>query len=143
MVIANNLLNNKIKIIKEYGNLPMVYCYPGKLNQTFLNVISNAVYAVQKRFGNNIGGKITLYTGYDKKNVVIRIKDNGMGMNANTQKKIFEPFFTTKDVGQGTGLGMSIAYNIIKKHNGVIDVHSVEGEGTEFVLQIPINFIEE
>jgi len=142
MVIANNLLNNKIKIIKEYGDLPKIECYPGKLNQAFLNIISNAVYAVQKRFGNNTGGEITIITDHDEKNIFIRIKDNGIGMDANTQKRVFEPFFTTKDVGEGTGLGMSIAYNIIKKHNGIINVSSSQGEGTEFVLQIPINFTE-
>ncbi len=140
MVIANNLLNNKIKIIKEFGRLPKVECFPGKLNQAFLNIISNAVYAIQERFGNNAGGEITIITNHDKKDVYIRIKDNGIGMDANTQKRVFEPFFTTKDVGEGTGLGMSIAYNIIKKHNGIINVNSALGEGTEFILQIPINF---
>ena len=140
MVIANNLLNNKIKVVKELGDLPKVECYPGKLNQAFLNIISNAVYAIQKRFGNDLGGEIALITSHDKKDVFIRIKDNGIGMDANTQKKLFEPFFTTKDVGEGTGLGMSIAYNIIKKHNGIINVNSALGEGTEFILQIPINF---
>jgi signal transduction histidine kinase len=140
MIIANNLLNSKIKIIKEYGNLPEIECYPGKLNQAFLNIISNAIYAVQKRFGENTGGEITIITTHDEKNIFISIKDNGTGMNAQTQKKVFEPFFTTKEVGEGTGLGMSIVYNTIKKHNGFINVNSLQGEGTEFVLQIPINF---
>jgi two-component system NtrC family sensor kinase len=140
MVIANNLQDNKIKIIKEYGDLPMVECYAGKLNQVFLNIISNAVYAVQKRFGENVGGEIAIITSCDEKNVFIKIKDNGTGMDAQTQKKIFEPFFTTKDVGEGTGLGMSIAYNTIKKHNGTINVNSSPGERTEFILQIPISF---
>jgi two-component system NtrC family sensor kinase len=143
MVIANNLLNNKILVTKDLGDLPKVECYPGKLNQAFLNIISNAVYAVQKRFDNNVGGEITIITNHDKKDVFIRIKDNGTGMDANTQKKVFEPFFTTKDVGEGTGLGMSIAYNIVKKHNGIINVNSSLGEGTEFILQIPINFAGE
>jgi two-component system NtrC family sensor kinase len=138
MVIANNLLHGKIRVIKEYGDLPLAECYPGKLNQVFLNIISNAAYAVQKRFGENIGGEITIKTTHDDKNIFIKIKDNGTGMNADTQKKIFEPFFTTKDVGEGTGLGMSIAYNTIKKHNGHIVVNSTPGEGSEFVLQIPI-----
>jgi signal transduction histidine kinase len=140
MIIANNLLNSKIKIIKEYGDLPEIECYPGKLNQVFLNIISNAIYAVQKRFGENAGGEITIITSHDEKNIFISIKDNGTGMNAQTQKKVFEPFFTTKEVGEGTGLGMSIVYNTIKKHNGFINVNSLQGEGTEFVLQIPINF---
>jgi len=141
LVIANNLLTSKIKLIKEFGDLPLVECYAGKLNQVFLNIISNAVYAVQKRFGENAGGEITIITSHDEKDIFINFKDNGIGMDAETQKKVFEPFFTTKDVGEGTGLGMSIVYNTIKKHNGTIKVHSALGEGTEFIVQIPINFV--
>jgi hypothetical protein len=137
MVIANNLLNGKINIVKNFGDIPLVECYAGKLNQVFLNIISNAIYAVQKRFGDHSGGEIELATYNDENNIYIKIKDNGTGMDANTQKKIFEPFFTTKDVGEGTGLGMSIAYNTIKKHNGQIVMNSTMGVGTEFVLEIP------
>ena len=140
MVIINNLLNNKIKVIKQYGSLPAVECYPGKLNQVFLNIISNAVYAVQKKFDEKTGGEITIITSHDDDSVFIKIKDNGIGMDAQTQKKVFEPFFTTKEVGEGTGLGMSIAYNTIKKHNGQIIINSTFNEGTEFTLQIPILF---
>jgi two-component system NtrC family sensor kinase len=140
MVIANNLLNNKIKVTKQYGDLPKLECYAGKLNQVFLNIISNAVYAIQKRFGEKEGGELILITTHNDKNVFIKIQDNGIGMDTQVQKKIFEPFFTTKDVGEGTGLGMSIAYNTIKKHNGQIIVNSVPGEGTEFILEIPIIF---
>ena len=140
MVIANNLLNGKIKITKIYGELPDVECYAGKLNQVFLNIISNAVDAVHKKFGEDTGGEITISTSRDDENIIIKFKDNGAGMDAQTQKKIFEPFFTTKDVGKGTGLGMSIAYNTIKKHNGQIIVNSIPAEGTEFILQIPIIF---
>jgi two-component system NtrC family sensor kinase len=143
LVIAKNLLNNNIKINIEFGDLPNVECYPGKLNQAFLNIISNAAYAVQKRFDHNPGGEITIITIHDDKDVFIKIRDNGTGMDANTLKKLFEPFFTTKDVGEGTGLGMSIAYNILKKHSGTINVSSKIGEGTEFILQIPIKFREE
>lgn len=140
MVIANNLLNNKITVIREYSDLPAVECYPGKLNQVFLNIISNAAYAVQKRFGDNTGGEISIITNHDSESVFIKIKDNGVGMDADMQKKIFEPFFTTKEVGEGTGLGLSITYNTIKKHNGNITVNSTPGEGTEFILQIPVIF---
>jgi len=140
MVIANNLLNNKIKIVKNYADLPLVECYPGKLNQVFLNMISNAAYAVQKRFGENTGGEISLATTHDAENIYIKIKDNGVGIDPQMQKKIFEPFFTTKDVGEGTGLGLSISYNTIKKHNGHISFISIPGEGTEFNIQIPIIF---
>jgi two-component system, NtrC family, sensor kinase len=142
IVIANNLIGSKINVIKEYGDLPKVECYAGKLNQVFLNIISNAVYAVQKRFGNKAGGEITIITSRDEKNVFIKIRDNGIGMDAKTQKKVFEPFFTTKEVGEGTGLGMSIVYNTIKKHNGLISVNSLPGEGTDFTLQLPIIFTQ-
>jgi len=139
MIIANNLLS-KIKITRNYGDLPPVECYPGKLNQVFLNLLSNAAYAVQKKFKENAGGEITIETKKDGDNVFIKIKDNGTGMDAQTQKKVFEPFFTTKEVGEGTGLGMSIAYNTIKKHNGRVIINSIPGEGSEFILQIPIIF---
>jgi len=138
LVIANNLLNNNIKVVKAYGEIPPIECYAGKLNQVFLNIISNGAYAVQKQFGDHSGGEIIITTTNDEEYIYISIKDNGTGMDEKTQKKIFEPFFTTKDVGEGTGLGMSIAYNTIKKHNGQIQLNSAEGEGTEFVLQLPI-----
>jgi signal transduction histidine kinase len=139
LIIANNLLN-KIKVVKEYSSLPYVECYAGKLNQVFLNIISNAAYAVHKKFGDNTGGEIIITTTYDNENVSLSIKDNGTGMDDQIRKKIFEPFFTTKDVGEGTGLGLSIAYNTIKNHNGRISINSAIGEGTEFVLHIPIVF---
>ena len=141
MVIANNMLNNKVEVITEYDKeLPLAECYAGKLNQVFLNIISNAVYAIQKQFGDNQGGQLLLRTTHDEKYIYITIKDNGTGMDEQTQRKMFEPFFTTKDVGEGTGLGMSITYNTIKKHNGNITVNSKLGEGTEFILHIPIIF---
>ena len=118
----------------------MVECYPGKLNQVFLNIISNAVHAVHKKHGEGSDtGEIVIKTESDGKYVFIKISDNGTGMNENTIRKIFEPFFTTKDVGEGTGLGMSIAYNTIKKHNGQIHLNSVEGKGTEFIIELPIS----
>lgn len=141
MVIANNLLNNKIQVITEYDpELPLIECFAGKLNQVFLNIVSNAVYAIQKQFGDNPGGELLIKTSHDADDIYVTIKDNGTGMDESTQKKIFEPFFTTKEVGEGTGLGMSITYNTIKKHNGQIIVNSILGEGTEFILQIPIIF---
>jgi signal transduction histidine kinase len=140
LVIANNLLNNNIRVVREYGDIPHIECYAGKLNQVFLNIISNGVYAVHKHFGTGTGGEIIITTTHDEEFVYISIKDNGIGMDDKTQKKIFEPFFTTKDVGEGTGLGMSIAYNTIKKHNGQIHLESIPGEGTTFTLQLPIIF---
>lgn len=138
LVIVNNLLNNRIRVIKEYDSVPPIECYPGKLNQVFLNILSNAIHAVNKKFGEKPGGELKISTSFNEENVFIKIADNGTGMDENTRKKIFEPFFTTKDVGEGTGLGMSIAFNTINKHRGQILIESTPGEGTEFTLQLPI-----
>ena len=139
LVITNNLLNNLIKVNRVYGNIPLIECYPGKLNQVFLNMISNAVYAIKKRFGENDGGELTIATSSDDSFIYVKIKDNGTGMDENTKKRLFEPFFTTKDVGEGTGLGLSIAYNTINKHNGLILIESQIGVGTEFTIKLPLS----
>ena len=138
LVISNNLLNNIIKVDRNYAELPLVECYPGKLNQVFLNIISNAIYAIKKKFEDREGGTLSISTSFDETNVSIKIGDNGIGMDESTKKKLFEPFFTTKDVGEGTGLGLSIAYNTIVKHNGHIEVNSELGKGTEFILILPL-----
>ena len=137
LIIANNLLS-KVNVVKEYGDIPKIECYAGKLNQVFLNLISNASYAVRQKYGERAGGEITIKTFSDEEHVFVSIKDNGTGMDEQTQKKVFDPFFTTKDVGEGTGLGMSISFNTIKKHNGQIQIKTVLGEGAEFVILIPI-----
>jgi two-component system, NtrC family, sensor kinase len=138
IIIVNNLLNGKIRIDKQYGNLPLVECYPGKLNQVFLNLISNAIYAINAKSGDNKDGVITIQTLAHEQTVTISITDNGIGMKEATLKKLFEPFFTTKPVGEGTGLGLSISYNTIKKHNGSISVKSEWNIGTTFIIEIPI-----
>lgn len=138
LVLVNNLLGGKIKVVKEYGEIPLVECYPGKLNQVFLNIMSNAIHAIGKHHPEDDQGKMTLKTWADDKTVYISIADNGTGMDEATKRKLFEPFFTTKEVGEGTGLGLSIAWNTMNKHNGQIKVNSTLGEGTEFVLEIPI-----
>jgi two-component system NtrC family sensor kinase len=138
IVIVNNLLNNRITLAKEYGQIPQVDCYPGKLNQVFLNIISNAIHAVKKKFGEETGGVITISTYHDETFLYIKIADNGTGMDENTRKKVFEPFFTTKDVGEGTGLGMSIVYNTIRKHHGEIRINTTLGAGTEFIIELPL-----
>lgn len=137
IIIINNQLGNKIAVEKHYGDLPLVECYPGKLNQVFLNLISNGIYAVKEKFKDEVGGKIFIKTEVEDKNIKITIADNGTGMSESTKSKLFEPFFTTKPVGDGTGLGLSIVYNTIKKHNGSIDVNSELGFGTTFILTIP------
>lgn len=137
IIIVNNQLNNKIAIEKRYADLPLIDCFPGKLNQVFLNLISNGIYAVKQKFGGEEGGKLSITTELSEKDVIITIHDNGTGMTETTKNKLFEPFFTTKPVGEGTGLGLSIAYNTIKKHNGTLTVQTALGEGTSFIITIP------
>ena len=138
LVITNNMMGTSIKLVKNYANLPLVECYPGKLNQVFLNIISNAIYAIKKKHNGHDGGLLTISTTYDDQNVYIKLADNGIGMDEGTKKRLFEPFFTTKEVGEGTGLGLSISYNTIHKHNGQIQVNSEPGVGTEFILILPL-----
>lgn len=127
-------LKNRIKIERKYSGIPLVKCYPSQLNQVFMNILSNAAQAIEDK------GTISIETHLVENNKVeIRIKDSGKGMNSETIEKMFDPFFTTKTLGQGTGLGMSISYGIIQKHNGDIQVNSKLGQGTEFILTLPIN----
>ncbi|MHB1176771.1 MAG: sensor histidine kinase [Daejeonella sp.] len=138
LIIINNLLGNKIKLERVYSNIPHIECYPGKLNQVFLNIISNGIFAINKKFNGQEGGLLKITTTSNERSVFVKIEDNGIGMDEATKKKIFEPFFTTKDVGEGTGLGMSIVYNTIRRHQGEIQINSTPGEGSEFVLELPI-----
>ena len=116
----------------------MIECYPGKLNQVFLNIISNAIYAIKKRHPDTDEGQLSIETYHDDAYVYIKFTDNGTGMDEQTRRRLFEPFFTTKDVGEGTGLGLSIAYNTINKHNGQISVESQVGVGTTFIIKLPL-----
>jgi signal transduction histidine kinase len=122
-----------IEVIRDYGDLPGVECYPGKLNQVFMNILTNAIQAMPK------GGTIHLQTHAQGDWVEIQFRDTGQGMDEGTLKRVFEPFFTTKDVGQGTGLGMSISHGIVRQHHGEIRVTSRVGQGTEIVLRLPVN----
>lgn len=135
LLILRNRLTD-IEIIKYYHDLPLVECYPGQLNQVFMNILSNAIDALESCHGQS---KITIST--KKLNpdwVAISIQDNGSGMDQSTQQKIFDPFFTTKPVGQGTGLGLSISYQIVvDKHQGLLKCNSSLSEGTEFWIEIP------
>lgn len=138
LIITNNLLNSTVKIEKKYSNLPLIECYPGKLNQVFLNIITNGIHAIRKKFGDKEGGVLYITTQLVGNEILVALADNGTGMDDATRKRIFEPFFTTKDVGEGTGLGLSIAYNTIAKHNGKIEVKSEVGKGTEFIIKLPL-----
>ncbi|MBD2411125.1 histidine kinase [Nostoc calcicola FACHB-389] len=138
-----------IKLVKEYGELPLVECYAGPLNQVFMNVLSNAIDALEdyRETSKNHTSQITICTAFGEiegniKSVVIRIKDNGPGIPEDLKARICDPFFTTKPVGKGTGLGLSISYQIIvDKHNGVFKCDSQPGLGTEFWIEIPITQI--
>lgn len=137
LVIVNNQLG-KIEVKKHFEGESVIDCFPGKLNQVFLNLISNAIQAIQSKFGENNGGEIMISSRSDEEYIYIEIADNGIGMNEEIQKKIFEPFFTTKQVGQGTGLGLSIVFKTIEIHKGKITVKSVEGEGSTFEIRLSI-----
>lgn len=141
LVILKNKLSN-IKIHKKLGELPEVYSQPGKINQAFLNLISNSIDAIYEKYEEQKGGEIELETYLKNEHVFVIIKDNGIGMTEETKSKIFNPFYTTKAVGQGTGLGMSIAFTIIEEHGGSIKINSVENEASEIMLKFPLNFIE-
>ncbi len=131
-----NIVWNEIKYKAEvktlYGDIPQVLCYSQQLNQVFMNILVNAAHAIEGR------GVITLRTFSENGNVVIEISDTGKGISPEHLSRIFEPFFTTKPVGMGTGLGLSVAYAIIKKHNGEITVDSKVGAGTCFQVHIPV-----
>lgn len=140
ILLNNNVVREKIQIIKDYDKaLPQIECYPGKLNQVFMNIINNAIQALAAQKNKQIGeGKIIIQTRTEGNNVVISIKDNGIGIPEKIKSNIFEPFFTTKDVGSGTGLGLSIVFGIIQSHKGNIKVESEEGKGAEFIITLPI-----
>lgn len=142
IVICNNLLGTKIKVIKHYTPDAVIECYPGKLNQVFMNMLSNAIYATKAKFKDEPGGQIQIETIREKSSLIIKFTDNGTGMDEQTLKRLFEPFYTTKPVGEGTGLGLSIAFNTIKKHNGSVAVSSKIGEGTEFTITVPVSHLK-
>ncbi len=149
MILKHRLKANEhhpeIQVIKDYGDLPHIKCYAGQLNQVFMNILSNAIDALEEanqgKSYREIHNQITIKTelSSDRKQVLIQIQDNGIGMTEALQDKIFEHLFTTKAVGKGTGLGLAIAHQIItEKHGGKIECESTLGQGTKFTLKIPI-----
>lgn len=148
MLLKHRLKSNEnrpeIKIIKDYSDWPMLECYAGQLNQVFMNLLSNAIDALEEsnqgcKYGD-INNQIIVKTelSSDQQQVIIRIQDNGVGMSETLQSKIFEHLFTTKAVGKGTGLGLAIARQIIvEKHSGTLAVNSTLGQGTEFTISLP------
>ncbi|MDZ8087195.1 MAG: ATP-binding protein [Nostoc sp. DedQUE12b] len=160
LILGNQLKGQgkypNIEVIKEYGNLPQVDCYPGQLNQVFLNLLTNAIDTLRESIvgcsmpesniisaeneqPTNNNPQIRIVTEVlDSHQVMIRVIDNGCGMTEEVRQKIFDPFFTTKPVGSGTGLGMSISYQIVDKHGGQLKCITQPFQGTEFQIQIPI-----
>ncbi len=133
LLILYHQYKNQIEIIKEYGKLPMVVCYPGQINQVLMNILTNAIQAIRDK------GFITITTKIvDNDSVSVSIEDTGTGISKKDLEHIFDPFYTTKEEGKGTGLGLSISYNIIKEHKGTIKVSSEEGRGSCFMVIIPI-----
>jgi len=137
-----------IQVIRDYDNLPELECFIGQLNQVFINLLANAIDALEE---SNIGrtyieieanpNQVLIQTTLtkDKNHILIRIKDNGVGMSPDIQQKIFDYLFTTKAVGQGTGLGLSIAHQIVvEKHGGTLEVNSALGQGSEFIIKLPV-----
>jgi len=136
LILLRNRYKSRIEISKEYGDIPSLECFPGQLNQVFMNIISNSIDAIEDK------GIITISTSKANGFIQINIKDSGSGMPENIKAKIFDPFYTTKEVGEGTGLGLSISHGIIEKHGGSIEVKSVVGKGSEFVIVLPVKQAE-
>ncbi|HIK05632.1 MAG TPA: hybrid sensor histidine kinase/response regulator [Trichormus sp. M33_DOE_039] len=149
MILQHRLKDNGdrpgIEVIKNYGNLPEVNCYLGQINQVFMNILANAIDAIDEAIAqgtiSNSTPQIQITTEIDAQQMaIIRIADNGGGIPESVQQRLFEPLFTTKPVGKGTGLGLSIAHQIVvEKHNGILEVDSQSGMGTEFKIAIPIS----
>jgi len=130
--IVRNELKNKARIVRRYGAVPDIECLPSRLNQVFLNLVVNAGQALGEQ------GTITLTTGTDGEIAWVEVEDTGCGIAPEHRNRIFDPFFTTKPVGQGTGLGLSVSYSIVRKHGGRIEVDSEVGRGTRFVVYLPL-----
>ncbi|GAB3424297.1 sensor histidine kinase [Niabella aquatica] len=142
LMLVKNAFPKDFVLKKEFGSIPDVECTPGKINQVFMNIITNGLQSIAERQEANPGtGILTIRTTEENGHVKISIKDNGTGIKEGVREKIFEPFYTTKPVGQGTGLGMSIVKGIIDSHKGTIEVISNFGEGAEFVITLPVNYL--
>jgi signal transduction histidine kinase len=135
--------NNRpqIQVVKEYGEIPKVQCFAGQMNQVFMNLLANAIDALEECYHKQLcpNPLIRIYSEQVNENVIIRIADNGSGIPEEIQSRLYDPFFTTKPIGKGTGMGLSISYQIItEKHGGSLQCISSPGQGTEFVIAIPI-----
>jgi hemerythrin-like metal-binding protein len=134
--VVSNEIKYKATVVKEYSGLPEVECMPSQINQVFMNLLINAAHAIEKE------GTITIRTGKSNEEVWVEIEDTGKGISPEHINRIFDPFFTTKPVGEGTGLGLSLSYGIIRKHNGRIEVSSQLGKGSTFKVRLPVRQIQ-
>jgi len=132
LLLAKHLLKS-VTVNKQFGDIPEVTCSPSQVNQVFLNLITNAVQAMDAG-----RGAITLTTRGDGAGVTVEVADNGKGIPPEVLPKIFDPFFSTKEIGKGTGLGLSISYKIVQQHGGRIDVESPAGAGAKFTVWLPL-----
>ena len=133
-IASNHVRENNVIIRKDFAHLPVISCFPSKLNQLFLNIITNACQAMSTQ-----GGELTINTLNLGSEIMISFIDQGIGMDEDTQQKMFDPFFTSKEIGVGTGLGLSISYKIIEAHNGRVTVESEVSKGTTISIFLPIN----
>ncbi|MBW8686647.1 sensor histidine kinase [Chitinophaga rhizophila] len=138
LVLLKNSIPPNVRVVKTYGSLPKIECYAGKINQVFMNILTNAFNAI-KTNNKDREETVTITTREENGLALISIKDTGPGMTEKVKEKIFDPFFTTKDVGEGTGLGLSIVFSIIEKHNGRIEVITAPDEGAEFIIYLPMS----
>jgi signal transduction histidine kinase len=132
LTLLNHELKGRIKIVREFGNIRAVECYPNQLNQVFMNMLVNAAQSIDG------DGEIRIKTWEENDTLRVSISDTGRGMTPDVKARIFEPGFTTKKAGLGTGLGLAICRQIIQNHNGQIDVESAPGHGSTFRIVLPI-----
>ena len=132
LTICSNEIKYKAEVVKDYSALPLVECIPSQINQVILNLLVNAAQAIDER------GQITLATRLNGDTAEIEISDTGKGIAEENLSKIFDPFFTTKPIGKGTGLGLSLSYGIIQRHHGTLSAKSKVGEGTSFLIRLPL-----
>ncbi len=133
LTLLHYRLKDRIAVKRNYGGVKVIPCYPGPLNQVLMNIVSNAIDAIDGK------GEIAITTGKSDSMFFISVADTGKGMPEAVRERIFEPFYTTKPVGAGTGLGLSISYGIVKRHGGMLEVRSEEGRGTEMIVRIPLH----
>jgi two-component system NtrC family sensor kinase len=146
LVLLQHKIINRIRIVKEYNSIPPICCFPARISQVLMNILSNAVESIETKPEMNENEQIIINTGLitinDNEFAVIQIRDSGTGIPTENIKKVFDPFFTTKPVGKGMGLGLSISNNIIREHGGKIEVTSQEGFGASFNILLPIKCLQ-